>query len=445
MSGRIRTIKPELITDRHVARLSDTSWRVYISLWLEADDYGNLPAEPELLHGQFFWLGAPRDIHAALAEIGHLVQIYEAEGKQYLHIRNWLEKLQRVDKPGKPRCPQPPPEEPTPSAPVRDVAQALPAIRETLARPSRDSRETVATPSRDLRETPEHFPPRVHAHAYAPHAHARVCAPDPDPDPDPESDPEHEGEHEIAQVPADAREPTAAAETGSAGSEESFEGYSRARVSDAVPAPSTGTPSPSEDRDSDARSRVAEPKDASEVILGRRANDEYTGKTSANPSHVASEPSPPNSDGPVARASDPMAMRRRIVAVLDECEELRGHIEDFDAFARMLQGQAGFRETDDAPLDEVTHYACLQLTTEVSQGKHKRPGVRGGIVRAIFRRLLNADEIARARGDDDEPDAPDETERCRQLARGRPTFGPSPPAAELKPITPVRAARFSGG
>lgn len=237
---------------------------------------------------------------------------------------------------------------------------------------------------------------------------------------------------------------------------ESFEGYSGARVSDAVHTPSTGTVSPSDERDSDAHSRVDEPEDASEAILGGCSDREHAEKTSAVASHVAKVNSPPLSYSASQRAPDPMAMRRRIVAVLGECDELRGHIEDFDAFARVLQGQAGFfREDGDAPLDEVTHYACLQLTTEVSQGKHKRPGTRAGIVRAIFRRLLNADELARARGDDDEPDprseatafAAREMQLRARLARGSPMFGPNPPPSELAPIVPIAipVPRFSGG
>jgi hypothetical protein len=131
------------------------------------------------------------------------------------------------------------------------------------------------------------------------------------------------------------------------------------------------------------------------------------GATDAQP--VTTTPSPsPSQPASLAKTSPashvttspPLEERARIIAVLTECEELVGHIHDLNAFARVLQGQAGFREPDDAPLDEVTHYACLQLTTEVSQGKHARPGVRGGVVRAIFRRLLDADQLARARGDD---------------------------------------------
>lgn len=108
MAGRIRTIKPEINEDATTAQLSDRAWRLFVSTWLVADDYGNLRGEPTYLHGQIFWgaFGTMDDTRAALADLvdrGLLIP-YSVRGQVYITIKGWT-KHQRVDKPGKPRCP----------------------------------------------------------------------------------------------------------------------------------------------------------------------------------------------------------------------------------------------------------------------------------------------------------------------------------------------------
>ena len=44
MSGRIRTIKPELLDDAVTAGLSDMAFRLFVSSIVLADDYGRLRA-----------------------------------------------------------------------------------------------------------------------------------------------------------------------------------------------------------------------------------------------------------------------------------------------------------------------------------------------------------------------------------------------------------------
>ena len=154
MAGRIRTIKPEILEHAKTAALSHAAWRAFVSLWLLADDHGNLRADPRQLTGAIFWAAKEVvDWAAVEAELAPHVLFWEApDGQRYAHIRGWTDH-QKVDKPGKPRCPKPSPE-----LLSRDP-------RETLARPSRDPRETLAngleTPpiheessnSRDPRET----------------------------------------------------------------------------------------------------------------------------------------------------------------------------------------------------------------------------------------------------------------------------------------------------
>jgi hypothetical protein len=106
---RIRTIKPEILTDEKSAALTDTAWRLFVSCIVMADDYGNFRASPAFLHSQVFWATTTyRDACAnALETLARLslVSLYEVGGQQYGHIVGWA-KHQRVDHPGKPLCPR---------------------------------------------------------------------------------------------------------------------------------------------------------------------------------------------------------------------------------------------------------------------------------------------------------------------------------------------------
>ena len=127
---RIRTIKPEILTDEKTAGLSDTTWRLFISLIVMADDHGRFRATPAFLHSQVFWSAetsreSSRESLETLARLS-LVMLYEVSGQQYGKIANW-ERHQRVDHPGKPLCPGP--EE---------------GISISCGKSSRDARETLA-------------------------------------------------------------------------------------------------------------------------------------------------------------------------------------------------------------------------------------------------------------------------------------------------------------
>lgn len=107
MSGRIRTLKPEWLDDERLALASSDARVLSVALLLLADDYGNGRAAPTLLAGRIFPGKVPETLARALAEIeGWFVELYEADGQRYFHIRNWA-KHQKVDKPGKPRVPPP--------------------------------------------------------------------------------------------------------------------------------------------------------------------------------------------------------------------------------------------------------------------------------------------------------------------------------------------------
>lgn len=129
MAGRIRSIKPEILEDERSAGLSSDAWRLWVSMWLLADDHGNLRGTPEWLRSQVFWARESRESLAKLLEelaSARVIVRYEVDGQRYIAIRNW-DKHQRVDHPGKPRVPGPPE-----------------GVTDTCAESSRESRETLA-------------------------------------------------------------------------------------------------------------------------------------------------------------------------------------------------------------------------------------------------------------------------------------------------------------
>lgn len=145
--GRIRTIKPELLDDERTAALGHEEWRLFVSLILIADDYGNFRAHPKQLEGSIFWAADTsrgiRDILASVSRTG-LVTLYSVRGQQYGHLTGWS-KHQKVDKPGQPRVPGPE------QADTEGDDLANPAglarvgqIRESLATLSEQSREFLA-------------------------------------------------------------------------------------------------------------------------------------------------------------------------------------------------------------------------------------------------------------------------------------------------------------
>lgn len=97
--ARIRTIKPEVLSDPKASRLSHSAWRLWVSMWTLADDAGNLPGDPAWLSAQIFWAQSA-DIELALAELkgAGFIRPYYMDGEWLLHIGGW-EKHQKIDRP----------------------------------------------------------------------------------------------------------------------------------------------------------------------------------------------------------------------------------------------------------------------------------------------------------------------------------------------------------
>lgn len=105
MAGRIRSIKPEILDDELAASLGDTAWRLWVSSWVLADDYGNFRAAAKYLAAQT-WQDTTRffDAILALEELKDAVSAsgepmvtpYIVNGQRYGHIKGF-QKHQRQD------------------------------------------------------------------------------------------------------------------------------------------------------------------------------------------------------------------------------------------------------------------------------------------------------------------------------------------------------------
>jgi len=107
--SRIRTIKPQLLSDEKTAALSHEGFRLFIGVVLLADDHGNLPGHPKWLETGVFWYQRPKQgIERVLAELvrAGFVATYEVRGQRYIAIRGW-KKHQRVTHIGAPQYPLP--------------------------------------------------------------------------------------------------------------------------------------------------------------------------------------------------------------------------------------------------------------------------------------------------------------------------------------------------
>jgi hypothetical protein len=132
---RIRTLKPESLTDEKLATMDPVDRFVFWALILLADDAGRLVDNVKLIDGQVFSLtdhscSASLD---ALAVNGRIIRYCSSSGQRLIQIANWA-KHQKVDHPAKYVLPGPPSEGPA----------------DTLATSSRDSR----APTDDLRPVP---------------------------------------------------------------------------------------------------------------------------------------------------------------------------------------------------------------------------------------------------------------------------------------------------
>lgn len=151
MSGRIRTIKPEILEDDVACSMSDAAWRLWVSSWTLADDHGNLRASARYLAAQV-WQDTGRDVQPIIDELiacGRF-EPYAVNGQRYVHIKNW-EKHQRVDNAGKERVPRPDSDD-------GSWGTSSPRLAESLREPPRVSANLGDSPLRARAPSPTSDP-----------------------------------------------------------------------------------------------------------------------------------------------------------------------------------------------------------------------------------------------------------------------------------------------
>ena len=104
---RIRTVKPELLDDEKVSRLSHAAFRLFLGVILLADDHGNLRGALDFLQGRVFH-STSADVAAALAELieAGLVRPYLVRQQAFLAVTGWA-KHQKITRPSRPHIPGP--------------------------------------------------------------------------------------------------------------------------------------------------------------------------------------------------------------------------------------------------------------------------------------------------------------------------------------------------
>lgn len=104
---RIRTVKPELLDDEKVSRLSHAAFRLFLGVILLADDHGNLRGALDFLQGRVFH-STSADVAAALAELieAGLVRPYLVRQQAFLAVTGWA-KHQKITRPSKAHIPGP--------------------------------------------------------------------------------------------------------------------------------------------------------------------------------------------------------------------------------------------------------------------------------------------------------------------------------------------------
>ena len=108
--SRQRMVKPEFFDSESLAECSIAARLAFIGLWVEADDYGRLKAQPMRLKQRIFPYDrmTPAKFTALLRELEKVgcIKGYEVDGDTYIEIPNFGV-YQTVNRPSKSNIPEP--------------------------------------------------------------------------------------------------------------------------------------------------------------------------------------------------------------------------------------------------------------------------------------------------------------------------------------------------
>jgi len=106
--SRIRTLKPEHRSHRKVGRFSDRTYRLWVSMILEADDHGRLVCDAGQLRALTWPYERVTDAQAerAIQEVARcgVVRLYVVDGVRYAEFVSWKDH-QRISHPSNSRIP----------------------------------------------------------------------------------------------------------------------------------------------------------------------------------------------------------------------------------------------------------------------------------------------------------------------------------------------------
>lgn len=176
VSRRIRTIKPEWLTDETLAACSADARVLSIGLILLADDEGRGIATPAHLAAEVFRYELTahdcRDAaevssrtRRALDELSSIgfARVYQVAGKSFYALPSWS-RHQRIDRPTPSRIP-PPPDKETPTIP--DTSDSSSSVRRALDESSSSPRRSIAAGEDRIGEDQERIGAEVESRAGA--------------------------------------------------------------------------------------------------------------------------------------------------------------------------------------------------------------------------------------------------------------------------------------
>jgi hypothetical protein len=104
-------IKKDFFRDPKIGQLPIPARLLFISLWIQADDFGNGTYDPRLLKAEAFMYDdvSNEDVKQWFEALvaGKLILPYSVDGQSYYNVRNFL-KHQKINRPSGCRCPAPP-------------------------------------------------------------------------------------------------------------------------------------------------------------------------------------------------------------------------------------------------------------------------------------------------------------------------------------------------
>ena len=172
-----RMLREGILESRAVSSLSDDGQIFYYRLISIVDDYGRYEADLEILRVKCFPLlldrwplsrvgAALSDARSAPSRDGHLITVYSSNGREYLQINNFNQRLRAKTS----RCPSPDGQMPDTCPSSARLARVSPPLSPPSPSPNSESRSTVESAIADSAERMYSAHPKKSSWALVPDA-----------------------------------------------------------------------------------------------------------------------------------------------------------------------------------------------------------------------------------------------------------------------------------